>query len=365
MLNSYLIVDLPYDQYGIVTGYSDSAQYDSDKYMHLDLLGGVTNYISVIKAYTDSYRLSNVKSLLDCRDYFLSKALIATLHSALYFDDTKQSLTAHAYKSVSAVTTKAVYPRVLRERDQSICAAFGTLAYYFLFVKPDGYPSQYLNKLLIYVWGLLGLDYNTTPKSRLTKLYRLLGRTKDIDRLAAEAVKKALNAPVGSDEYVAAVHTRRNFITQTDAADFSLRVLTGKYSDELYPVFAAILSPQKYDQLSIYRNNVRSLFRPVGFNLLLNAFVTEGYLRAADYISGLAESQYNVSLDGFLNAGAANENQRHTIASHLATSYDALSFIETYNLFKPSESSVVLLDHIYKWTPPAVYAQDPTRLFAL
>jgi hypothetical protein len=366
MFNSRLIVETPYDQSGIVTGYSDRAKYQSDQYLHLDLLGGGTNLISVIKAYSDSYRASNIKTLLDCRDYFVAKALIVTLRSSLYTDATRQQLTSHAQKAVSRVTTKAVYPEVLKNKDQVFADSFGSLAYYFLFVKPEGYPTEYITKLLTYVWGLLGISYTALPKDRITKLYKLLGRTKDIDKLAQDAIKQVLSAQPVSDLYPALIQARRNFITEADVTNFSLRILTGKYSTELFPLFAAALPEEQYKKLAVYKSNIISVLRPVGFNLLLNSFIVEGYLKAAQYISGLPDNLTSRSLDDFL----ANEEFKTThgavVAGHLATSYDALDFLQSYSLYADFGSEPEdLLAFIYSWTPPAVYAKDPTRLYTL
>ncbi len=366
MLNSRLIIETPYDQSGIVTGYSDKAKYQSDQYLHLDLLGGGTNLISVIKAYSDSYRASNIKSLLDCRDYFIAKALMATLRSSLYTDDTQQQLTSHAEKAVSSVMTKAVYPEVLKNKDQVFADSFGSLAYYFLFVKPDGYPTEYLTKLLTYVWGLLGISYTALPKDRITRLYRLLGKTRDIDKVAQDAIKQVLTAGPQSDLHPALIQARRNFITQADVTNFSLRVLTGKYSTELFPLFAAALSEEQYDKLAVYKSNIISVLRPVGFNLLLNAFVVEGYLKAAQYISGLPDNLTSRTLDDFLADESLKIVHGATVASHLATSYDALDFMQSYNLYADLGSEPEdLLAFTYSWTPPAVYAKDPTRLYTL
>lgn len=364
MLNSRLIIETPYDQSGIVTGYSDKAKYKSDQYLHLDLLGGGTNIISVIKAYAGSYKLSNAKTLLDCRDYFISQALIASLQSTLYTDSTQQSLTSHAVKAVSGVTTRAVYPNVIRDRDQSLADSFGSLAYYFLFINTDGYPTEYLTKLLTYVWGLLGLDYSALPKDRVARLFKLLGKTDAIDNAANKAIKTALAATEADDIYPSLLHARRHFITADDVTNFSLRLLTGKYTYDLYPIFAATLPNEQYDQLEVYRSNVISVLRPVGFNLLLNAFVVEGYLRAAQYISGLPDTITSMLLDDFL----ANDNLKSAhapiVVAHLATSYDALDFIQTYNLYDAGDANL-LLAFIYNWTPPAVYAKDSTRLYTL
>lgn len=364
MLNSRLIIETPYDQAGIVTGYADKVKYQSDQYLHLDLLGGGTSIISVIKAYADSYKSSAVKTLLDCRDYFVTQALAATLTSTLYTDSTQQTLTSHAAKAVSTVTTKAVYPSVIRDKDQPLSSSFGTLAYYFLFINPEGYPTDYLTKLLNYVWGLLGLRYDASPKDRITKLYKLLGKTNGIDKAAETALKTALAATEGSPNYASLLHARRNFLTTADVTNFSLRLLTGKYAAELYPIFAAVLPEEEYKKLAVYRSNVISVLRPVGFNLLLSAFVVEGYLRAAQYISGLPNTITSMSLDDFL----INENLRSThgssIASHLATAYDALDFIQTYNLYDAGDANT-LLSFIYNWTPPSINAKDSTRLYTL
>lgn len=366
MLNSRLIIETPYDQSGIVIGYSDRAKYQSDQYLHLDLLGGGTNLLSVIKAYSDSYRASNIKTLLDCRDYFIAKALMATLRSSLYTDDTQQQLTSHAEKAVSPVTAKAVYPEVLKNKDQVFADSFGSLAYYFLFVKPDGYPTEYLTKLLTHVWGLLGISYTALPKDRITRLYKLLGKTRDIDKLAQDAIKQVLTAAPASDLYPALIQARRNFITEADITNFSLRILTGKYSTELFPLFAAALSEEQYNKLAVYKSNIISVLRPVGFNLLLNAFVVEGYLRAAQYISGLPDNLTSRSLDDFLANESLKTVHGAAVASHLATSYDALDFMQSYNLYADLGSEPEdLLAFIYSWTPPAVYAKDPTRLYTL
>lgn len=365
MLNSRLIIDTPYDQTGIVIGYSDKAKYQSDQYLHLDLLGGATNLISVVKAYSSSYSSSSFKTLLDCRDYLLAKALLATLQSVLFTDDTHQTLTAHADKAVTGMTSKAVYPSVIKDKDLAYASFFGTLAYYFMYVQPDGYPSEYLNKLLTYVWGLLGLNYAVLPKDRISRLFKLLGKTNDIDEIASNAFRQVLAASPESELYTALIQSRRDFITEADITNFSLRMLTGKYSDKAFPIFAATLSEKQYDKLAAYRSNLISVLRPVGFNLLLNALVVEGYLRAADYISGLPETMTSISLDDFLVNDNLRETHGNSIASHLATTYDALDFISTYNLFDVGQEPSSLLSFIYNWTPPAIYAKDNTRLFTL
>lgn len=365
MLNSRLIIDLPYDQASIVTGYADKLKQQSDQYLHLDLLGGSTNLIAVIKAYSDSYNQSTYKTLLDCRDYFVAKALGTTLQSTLFTDNTKQRLTAHAYKAVSTVTSRAVYPQNIKERDQPLAAPFGCLAYYFLYVNPDGYPTEYLTKLLTYIWGLLGISYNTLPKDRITKLFKLIGKTSNLDELATSAIKQVLSAQSGSDLYSALTQARRYFITEADVNDFSLRILTGKYSEHLYPLFAAALPEREYDKLTVYKNNIKSILRPAGFNLLLNALVVEGYLKAANYISGLSDSLTSMALDDFLASETLVEAHGRSIAANLATTYDALDFITTYRLFETVENPDTLLTFIYNFTPPAIYSRDDTRLFTL
>ena len=366
MLSSRLIIDMPYDQQKFVTGYADKLKYEADQYLHLDLIGASTNIISIIRAYAQSYTQSNIKTVLDCRDYFIARALINTLRTTLFTDVTRQSLTAHTSKSISAVTTKAVYPSSIRDKDQVLGDSFGSLAYYFLFVKPEGYPSQYLNKLLSYVWSLLGINYTQLPKDRIKKLFRLLGKTDSIDSLAGTAIKQVLAATPGSDLYAALIQLRRGFITLGDVNSFSLRILTGKYSEALYPLFAAALSEAEYNKLAVYRSNIISVLRPAGFNLLLNSFIVEGYLKAADYISGLPDTLTAMSLDDFLDNKDLKQTHSGVIASHLATAYDALDFIQTYNLYSNiGEEAFNLLAFIYSWTPPAVYAKDDTRLYTL
>lgn len=366
MINSRLFLDTPYSQSRIVTGYGDKDGYQSDQYLHLDLLGGGTNLISVIKAYAESYTSSPVKSLLDCRDYFIAKALIATLKSVLYTDSTQQALTSHANKAVSDITTKVVYPELLKDQDLTFAGTFGSLAYYFLYVKPDGYPTDYLTKLLRYVWGILGISYTSPLKDRITKLHKLLGKTTKLDQMATSAMKTALSADNSSPLYSALIHARRNFLTESDVSNFSTRLLTGKYSKEVFPIFAAVLPKDQYDQLAVYKSNITSIFRPAGFNLLLNAIVVEGYLKSAVYISELPESVTSMSLDSFLSNETLKREHSNVIASNLASSYDAIDFVQTYNLYEEStESSKALLGLIYNLSTEILPADAPTRLSTL
>jgi hypothetical protein len=364
MLNSRLLLDLPYDQSRVAIGYRDIDTYKDDQYAHLDLLGYRTALINAADIYADSYDSVSTKTVLHFRDYLISKAITYTLRSLIYTDNQATSLTAHTDKALTFNTTQSLYSNNLRDRDNRLGDKLGSLAYYLIYVDTEGYPIEYLERLLTYVWGLVGLNYSALPKDRLKRLFKLIGRSSELDNIVLTGLDKVLAAKSGDDEYVALLETRRNFITKQDASDYSMRVLTGKYTSSLLPILASVLSEQQNRLVAGYTSNVLSMFKPIGFNLLVQSFAVEGLVKAAKAINALPESQLNRPLTEFLSS--ASDSEKSSVAAALATTVDALEFMTEYNIYNNlTDEAEKILEITYAWTPPAVYAKDPIRLYSL
>jgi len=364
MLNSRLLLDLPYDQSRVATGYRDIDTYKDDQYAHLDLLGYRTALINAADIYADSYDSVSTKTVLHFRDYLISKAITYTLRSLIYTDNQATSLTAHTDKALTFNTTQSLYSNNLRDRDNRLGDKLGSLAYYLIYVDTEGYPIEYLERLLTYVWGLVGLNYSALPKDRLKRLFKLIGRSSELDNIVLTGLDKVLAAKPGDDEYVALLETRRNFITKQDASDYSMRVLTGKYTSSLLPILASVLSEQQNRLVAGYTSNVLSMFKPIGFNLLVQSFAVEGLVKAARAINALPESQLNRPLTEFLSS--ASDSEKSSVTAALATTVDALEFMSEYNIYSNlADETEKILEITYAWTPPAAYAKGPTRLYSL
>ena len=364
MLNSRLLIDLPYDQSRVAIGYQDIDTYKDDQYAHLDLLGYRTGLINAADTYAESYDNVSTKTVLHFRDYLISRAITYTLRSLIYTDNQATTLTAHTDKALTSNTTQALYGSNLRDRDNKLGDKLGSLAYYLIYVDTEGYPIEYLERLLTYVWGLVGLNYTALPKDRLNRLFKLIGRSSELDNIVLAGLDKVLAAKPGDDEYVALLETRRNFITRQDASDYSMRVLTGKYTSSLLPVLASVLSEEQNKLVAGYTSNVLSMFKPIGFNLLVQSFAVEGLVKAARAINALPESQLNRPLTEFLLS--ASDSEKSSVAAALATTVDALEFMTEYGIYNNlGDEAEKILEITYAWTPPAIYAKDPTRLYSL
>ena len=364
MLNSRLLIDLPYDQSRVAIGYQDIDTYKDDQYAHLDLLGYRTGLINAADTYAESYDNVSTKTVLHFRDYLISRAITYMLRSLIYTDNQATTLTAHTDKALTSNTTQALYGSNLRDRDNKLGDKLGSLAYYLIYVDTEGYPIEYLERLLTYVWGLVGLNYTSLPKDRLNRLFKLIGRSSELDNIVLAGLDKVLAAKPGDDEYVALLETRRNFITRQDASDYSMRVLTGKYTSNLLPVLASVLSEEQNKLVAGYTSSVLSMFKPIGFNLLVQSFAVEGLVKAARAINALPDSQLNRPLTEFLLS--ASDSEKSSVAAALATTVDALEFMTEYGLYNNlGDEAEKILEITYAWTPPAIYAKDPTRLYSL
>lgn len=362
MIESRLLLDYPYSQDSIALGLADKTRYQDQMQAHLDYVNLALETLSVANDYAQSFRFGN--SLEAFRDYLISKAYLHSLRNVLYYDNESTELTAHLKRYTETSNRSALYP-IADVSEQRMAGPIGTLANYFIFSDTATDPITCLENLLNMVWGMTGIPITLTPSERITKLNLLTGRREYLDA-QVEALLNNLFTNVGptDDDYNVLLFARRNMVSREDAVNYSRRVLTGDYNPALLSIIAALTSNEGIEHTG-YASNCLSLLRPCGFNMLLQAFIVEGLVNAAKTIMALDPLIREQSLYSFLESSRFS-SVRQDIASHLATSADALEFIILNDLMSGYEDD---LDNLIRltlmFTTSSVAAGGPTRLHKL
>lgn len=329
MLNSRLLTELPYSPERLIFGYPDNDTSETDQVIHLEYLGLGSKLLMAADAYAESYDTAQLKTVLHFRDYLISKALLLTTDSVLYKNEQATELTAHARQVYKQSPDKEFYPYF--PLNSTVEARFadllGTLAHYYTYLDGDGYPLDYLNELLSFIWGLVGLDYAELPEVRLQRLFSLVGRDLDFDSLVMTELTNLFNIKDPTHEnYDILLYARRNFLTVTDGTNFTQRVMTGTYSEELITVLAALLKPKDYEKVIRYVTNTLSILRPIGFNGLVQAIAVEGLVKAAESIDQLPAEQSSRLLNDYLTDEEILE-ERRSVIEPLYRTMDSLEYL--------------------------------------
>lgn len=367
MLESHLLLDLPYDPLRMMLGYEDVARATNDRYTHLDHLTQSSSLLDVAADYANSFDISRNKTLLHFRDYLIAKSLIYLLRPAIYTSDNAQNLTAHTNKVIQRHPTSQFYSKSLSDStDRRFGGLLGTLGYYYKYADSSGYPIDYINSLLRYIWSINGLNYDDPPSARIARFYRLVGREDGFDDLVSRTIDRLFSIKDPSDDdYPILLYARRNYLSVEDGRQFNRKLLLGKYNQALMVCLAALLDERVFKRLDGYATNLLSVNKPAGFNLLLHALIVEGLIKAASAISAIPEEYLELSIADFIIDDKMLEYKAN-ISAPLATALDSLDFMTQNRLYQSAASEYEALRKlIYAWTPPAVTRRAGTRLYTL
>lgn len=258
--------------------------YDEAKSIYLNQLSGSVNLIQQSTDYLQSNKLASSKSVIHMRDLFISLANSTLLDNSLYTQSGE--LSPHASQ-----IDNYEYPLLTRQSLYS--GELGTLAHYMQFVDNSDYPIDYIDRLLKHVWFIHGSSYeSSTPKQRLDTLFRLLGIPLQLDATVQEAVSYVFSiTDTNSELYPTLLFARRNYLTESDGANFTYKVLTGSYNKNILILLEQTLSRRKMELLNSFIHSVESVAKPAGIYLLLQSFTTEAYLKIAKTLNDLSDAQ--------------------------------------------------------------------------
>ena len=333
-LNSILLADLPYNLSKLTTGYTDATQYQRDNLYYLAIVSGQAKLASLANDYAASYDSQSPTTVLAYRDFLLSQAIIYSLQTVMYTDSTKTQLTGTAEKSLERYGLGTLfYPDSLLDANNNLSSRYagflGTVAYYFLFVKASGYPIDYFNELLTFIWEINGCDYNDPPRVRIDKLLKFLHTSNYNDQTVSIAVTNLFTNVISSSDplYPILLYARRSYLSLEDGKNFTANVLAGTYSLSLLTVLSEILTEEQYKVISSYADSVLTICAPVGIPLLMQALIVESFVRAAEVLTNLPSQVANQGLGNFLSNPTSNQVSISAVYNWLVTAYNAQDYL--------------------------------------
>ena len=333
-LSSRPIVEYPFAPNELKLGYELSDRKNANTYLALSLLKGRTAFVSLAQAYGNSFLEAPTKTVLHYRDYLISKALDACLVNMQYVDLDKTQLTGHSEKVWNSFSYNDIWPYTEPTISKHIetykyADLLGSLAHHLIGANASNQPPLFLlEKLLRYIWGLVGTSYDLLPAERISYIFKALRLDSpllvDIEQRARTAY----------EEESTFTYVLRRQGLELDLFDrLPLQVLLGAYSSELLAACSSFLSEQDNKELSSLLYGPLTVLKPCGTPLLLQALVVEGYLRAAKLLNTLDEKTLLQDVEVF-HTDPQYSIARRRLAQYLALTYDSYNFLDAFSSFQ-------------------------------
>lgn len=347
-------VGLPLSPLSQKVGYESTGRYDTEQRRALTIILKQSAFIKEAFKYEKSYSQTKNKTLLHYRDYLVSKAAEAFVFNCQFTSSLRNDLTNQSKKVWSTNSFDDIWDYIppepeLVEQPNKYWGELGTLAFYSQYVNQGAYLPEVMHSTLRLTWALLGTSYDLLPKERVRELKTAL-KLEDtfLDLIKLKAV--SLFSLTDADEnYFALQQARRQGLSIGDYDLLQQRLLLGEYSSKIFEVLTPLLSLNESNKLSNIASSSLAIFKPVGFQLVLQAFIAEAYLQAAITLSNLDRDSQLTSLEVFQTSNTFN-SVKEQIAGYFTLAYDAYYVLSLFSTrLETSQSLTELNRDILSW----------------
>lgn len=325
---------LPQSPFSLKFGYETTERCKVEQWRSIDLVIKSKAVQEEANKYYESFSFSSNKTLLHYRDYFIYKALESSLYNTQFTNKKEEELTNKAATCWKTFSFDQMWPYIPPDLTQletplRYWGELGTIAYYFQYLPQTTSIVYLLENTLKLIWNLVGTSYSKSPDARLLELLSQSSFSLELASSIQFYVPKLFNLQPLDKFYYLLVNTRLYSITEDCFSNLLLRIMLTEFHPQLFNCLTPLL-PSFLEKPLVYFYKVMSSFLlPSGFLLLLQAFISEAYLRAANLINTLPDSLYGISLLE-LQTSKQYPEISSSIASYLSLAYDSYSILDLF-----------------------------------